>query len=111
MDEHMAKQIVSHFAEIGCTPAETGNTRGGVACTSAGGFDRRTHALVEKRRAIGIDQVHGVLDDTVLDDEIIISAGNDIDNGVAYAKHVKAGHENSGIGLFGTCWRLFWRLS
>ncbi len=93
MGVDFAERIVGHLAEEGGAAAEAGDARRRVAGAAAGGLDRRAHAAVEQLGAPGVDQVHRPLDDAVGLEERLVALGDDVDNGIADAKHVIVRHQ------------------
>ena len=47
----------------------------------------------EKLGAIGVDQVHRSLGDLVFGEEIVLTAGDDVDNRIADTQNVELAHE------------------
>jgi hypothetical protein len=88
-----AKLVRRHLAEKGRTAAETGYAGSSIARTAARSLDCRTHAAVEKLGAVPVDQVHCALDDAIVDQEGVVALGNDVNDGIANAKHVVLAHE------------------
>jgi stage V sporulation protein SpoVS len=64
--EDLAKLVLGHLAEIGRPAAKAGNARRRVAGAAARGFDRRSHARIQKLGPVRVDQVHRALDDGVV---------------------------------------------
>ncbi|MGX7876472.1 hypothetical protein ACVDG5_030705 [Mesorhizobium sp. ORM6] len=88
-----AERIVGNLAEEGGAAAEGGDAGRRVAGAAAGGFDRRAHTAVEEFGTVGVDEVHRALDDAVGLEEVLVALGDDVDNGIADAKHVIIRHQ------------------
>jgi hypothetical protein len=67
-----------------------GGAHDGVGGRAAGDFDRRRHGVVDRRGARLVDQRHGALAHVVPDEERVVGAGDDVDNGIAEAENVVA---------------------
>src|SRR5690606_8793524 len=88
----LSQMITGNLAEKGSLASKTGNTGRRVAGAASRSLDGRTHAGIEKFGALGIDQVHRPLDDAVFLQEGLVASGDDVHDGVAYAKHVEFAH-------------------
>ena len=53
-------------------------------------FDRRTHGVVDRLGARLVDQGHAALVHVLLDEEIVVGARDDVDDGIADAENVVA---------------------
>ena len=97
--EDRAEIVVAHLADEGRARAEARDAGDGVGGRAAGAFGRRTHGLVDRLRAILVDQRHAALLHVLLDQEIVLGAGNDIDDGIADSENVVAGRGHSLVPL------------
>ena len=86
------QMVFGDLAEEGGTRSEARKAGCRVAGATARCFDGRSHARVKKIGALGVDQIHGALDDAVVDKEPVIRPSYDVDDGIADAKDVKLGH-------------------
>ena len=86
-----AELVVGDLADEGALAAERGDAGRGVAGAAAGGFDRRPHEAVEALGLRRLDQAHRALDEPLADQEVVLDAGEHVDNGVADAEDVEAG--------------------
>ena len=91
MGEGAAELVVLDLADEGGTRTERGDADDGVGRRAAGAFGRRPHRLVDCGGARLVDQRHGALVHALRHQEIVLGAGDDVDNGVADAEHVVAG--------------------
>ena len=86
-----AELVVLDLADEGGAAAEAGDADDGVGRRAAGAFHRRPHGLIDLLGARLVDQRHGALVHAVRDQEIVLGAGDHVDDGVADAEHVVAG--------------------
>src|SRR5690606_19051450 len=62
-----------------------------VAGRAARRLDRRTHGGVKALRPVGVDEVHRPLVEALADEEVLLGAGHDVDDGIADAEGVVTG--------------------
>ncbi len=74
--------------------AETGHADDGVGGRAARGFHRRTHGVVDRLGARLVDQRHAAFAHFLLHEEVVLGAGDHVDDGVADTEDVvtKVGH-------------------
>ena len=91
MGEGAAELVVLDLADEGRAGAEARDADDGVGGRAARTFHRRAHRGVDRLRARLVDQRHGALVHALRDQEIVLGAGDHVDDGVADAEHVVAG--------------------
>ena len=92
--EGLAELVVLDLADEGRARAEARDADDGVGGRAAGLLDRLAHRRVDRLRARLVDQRHAALVHALLDEEIVLGAGDHIDDGVADAENVvlEVGH-------------------
>ena len=83
--------IVLDLADEGRARAERGEPDDGVGGRAARHFDGRTHGLVDRFGARLVDQRHGAFVHALLEQKILLGAGDHIDDRIADAENVVAG--------------------
>ena len=97
-DAERADVVAEDAAElVGGDPAdeaafrpERGKAGDGVGSRASGALDGRAHGLIEPAGFAGRDQAHEALGEVVLGEKGVVTAGDDVDDGVADAHHVVA---------------------
>ena len=87
-DEAVAKHIIMDPAGKPGPAAKRDNSDCGVCRRPAGDFARIIDGSIERRRLVSIDKVHHALANAVTGEEIIVTAGKNIDNGIADGKNI-----------------------
>ena len=90
--EHVAELVVGHLADERDLPAERGQTGGGVGGRPPRGLDPGAHVGVEQAGRVLVHQLHRALDHAVASEEVVVGAGEHVDDRVA--DH----HDVEGIG-------------
>ena len=90
MAEDLPERIVLDLADKGRARPETCGADNGVRGRPSGHFDRRSHRLIQRAGLRLVDQGHGALAHRVTGEEVVLGAGDDVDDGVADAEHVEA---------------------
>ena len=91
MRERLAERVVLHLADEGRARAEARDARDGIRRRAAGNLGRRPHRGIDRLRARLVDQRHRALVHAVLDEEIVLGAGDHVDDGVADAEDIVGG--------------------
>ena len=96
--EYAAERIVLDPPDEGGPRAEARHADDGVGRRPAGNFHRRPHGIVDAAGARFVDERHRPFAHGMTEEEIILGAGDDIDNRIAEAENIVAdgGH---GISL------------
>jgi hypothetical protein len=95
--EDAAQRVVAHLADEGRPGAEARHADDGVRRRAAGNLHRRSHRLVDALGLLLDDQRHRPLAHGVTNEEIVIGAGDDVDDGVADAENVVADVRHAGL--------------
>ncbi len=95
MGEHGPERIVLDATDEGRVSAEARHTHDGIGRGASGDLYRRPHGIVDLGSMRFIDQRHRPLAHRMLKQEIVIGAGDHVDNRIAEAEDVIAhgGHE------------------
>ena len=91
MGEGAAEFVVLDLADEGGAAAEARHADDGIGGRAARAFHRRPHRLIDLLGARLVDQRHGALVHALRHQEIVLGAGDHVDDGVADAEHVVAG--------------------
>ena len=91
MSERAAEVVLLDLADEGRARAERGHADNSIRGRPAGHLDRRSHRVVDRLRAGFIDQRHRAFAHVVLEQKILLGAGNDVDDRIADTEHVVAG--------------------
>jgi hypothetical protein len=94
--EGAAELVVPDLADEGRARAERGDADDGVGGGTARTFGRRPHGLIDAGCARLVDQRHAALVHALRHQEIVLGAGDDVDNGIADAEHIVAGSGHVG---------------
>jgi hypothetical protein len=91
-----AEDVVGDLSDEGRPAAEGGDAGGRIAGRPAGGLDRRAHVVVEPVGLGRVDQPHRAFGEALAHQEILLRAGDDVDNGIADAEDVvsEVGHSD-----------------
>jgi len=88
--ENLAELIARHPADERALATERRNARTGVCNRSSGLFRSRAHRIVNAVCLPRIDQLHESLFHSLVGQKGLVTASDDIDNGIANADHVEA---------------------
>src|SRR5205823_7641422 len=88
--EHVAESVILDLADECRAGAETSETDRGVGGRPARNLDGSPHCTVDRFRPRLVDQRHTALVHAVANQEIVVDARDDVDDGVADAKNVEA---------------------
>ena len=101
MREGAAEVVVLDLADESRARTERGHADNSIRGRAAGRLDGRAHRVVDRLRARLVDQRHRAFAHALLEQKILLGAGNDVDDRIADTEHVVAG---------GWHWKaLFWR--
>jgi hypothetical protein len=92
MGEDLAELVFGNLTEIGSLAAEIRDPGRRIAGASAGGFQSRAHARIEKLGALGVYEVHRGFGDVVFDQKLIVATGDNVDDSIADGQYIEASH-------------------
>ncbi|KMS94598.1 hypothetical protein BVRB_019780, partial [Beta vulgaris subsp. vulgaris] len=72
---------------------KAGNAGGRIAGAAARGFEGWPHAGIEKLGAVRINQVHGTLDDAVVNQKSVVATRDNVHDGIANRQNVECRHQ------------------
>ncbi len=100
--EDFSELIFGHLAKISGLAAEIRHACGGVTRTSAGCLQSRSHQRIKQFGPLRVDEVHRTLGNGIVVQELIIAAGNDVDDGIADSQYVEFRHGpiRLAVGIF-----------
>ena len=93
---NIAQFVARHLADEARFQPERSQPRGGVARRSAADLAPRPHHAVQPHRLRFVDQPHRPLGQRLLGKKGVVGIGDHVDNGIADAKHIKAGCGHGG---------------
>ena len=86
--EDGAELILRDLADERRAAAERGDADHGIGRRAARDLHGRAHFRIQMRDPVGVDQRHVALGQIVFDEEVVLAAANDVDDGIADANDV-----------------------
>src|SRR5262249_60586940 len=81
--EHLPERVVAHLADEARARAEAGDAVDRVRGRTARRLDRRSPSLVDVLRTLLVYQRHGTFVHALTNEEVILGAGDHVDDGIA----------------------------